>query len=128
MLDLTLNSNYLVKQLKILKISFVRPPSFVEEIRQEIESERAQDFTAGYRALSLEAVLEKVCKAKGVKPREVAGGGRRAVQCRVREGVAYLWIEWLGHSGVPAARAVGIRPEGVYRVAERGRQQAKYWQ
>ncbi len=41
--------------------------------------------------------------------------------------VAVLWIEWIGHSGVPAARAVGIRPEGVYRVAERGRQQAKYW-
>ncbi len=46
----------------------------------------------------------------------------------VRAGVAYLWIEWLGHSGAPAARAVGIRPEGVYRVEERGRQQAKYWQ
>ena len=48
-----------------------------------------------------------------VRPQEVAGGGRRADQCRVREGVAYLWIEWLGHSGVPA---------------ERGRQQVKYWQ
>jgi hypothetical protein len=46
----------------------------------------------------------------------------------VRAGVAYLWIEWLGRSGAPAARAVGIRAEGVYRVAERGRQQAKYWQ
>ncbi len=86
----------------------------MEEIRQEIESERAQDSTAGYRALSLEAVLEKVCQAKGVRPREVAGGGRRAVKCRVREGVAYVWIEWLGHSGAPAARAVGVRAEGVF--------------
>ena len=43
-------------------------------------------------------------------------------------GVSYLWIESLGHSGAPAARAVGIQPEGVHRVAERGRQQAKYWQ
>ena len=25
-------------------------------------------------------------------------------------------------------RAVGIRPAGVYRVLERGRQQAKHWQ
>ncbi|MCZ6548326.1 MAG: hypothetical protein O6837_09460 [Deltaproteobacteria bacterium] len=54
--------------------------------------------------------------------------GRRAVKCRVREGVAFVWIEWLGHSGAPAARAVGIRAEGVCRVVERGRQQAKYWQ
>ncbi len=102
--------------------------TFVEEIRQEIESERKKDPARGYRAVSLEEVLKKVCQAEGVRPGEVAGGGRRAVQCRVREGVAYLWIEWLGHSGVPAARAVGIRREGVYRVAERGRQQAKYWQ
>ncbi len=63
-----------------------------------------------------------------VRPQEVSGGGRRADQCRVREGVAYLWIEWLVHSVVPAAQAVGIRAEGVYRVAERGRQQAKDWQ
>ncbi|MEE9145066.1 MAG: hypothetical protein V3U06_09910, partial [Candidatus Binatia bacterium] len=102
--------------------------TFVEEIRQEIESEREKDPARGYRAVSLKEVLKKVCQAEGVRPGEVAGGGRRAVQCRVREGVAYLWIEWLGHSGVPAARAVGIRREGVYRVAERGRQQAKYWQ
>ena len=53
--------------------------TFVEEIRQEIESERAQDSTAGDRALSLDAVLEKVCQAEGVRPQEVAGGGRRAV-------------------------------------------------
>jgi len=58
----------------------------------------------------------------------VVGGGRRAALCLAREGVAYLWIEWLGHSGPPAARAVGIRPEGVYRVAQRKRQQAKHWQ
>ncbi len=28
----------------------------------------------------------------------------------MREGVAYLWIEWLGHSGVPAER--GWDPSG----------------
>ena len=80
------------------------------------------------RALSLETVVAKVCKEAGLRVQEVAGGGRRAVQSRVREGAAYLWIEWLGHSGPAAARAVGIRPEGVYRVAKRGWQRAQYWQ
>ena len=80
------------------------------------------------RALSLEVVLEQVCQAQEVRTKKVVGGGRRAALCRAQEGVAYLWIEWLGHSGPAAARAVRIRPEGVYRVVERVGQQAKHWQ
>ena len=101
--------------------------AFVEEIRQEGESGTAQGVTGRSRALSLEVVLEQGCQGVGVRTKEVAGAGRRAALCQGREGVAYLWIEWSGHSGLTAARAVGIRPEEVYRVVERGRQEAKHW-
>jgi hypothetical protein len=97
--------------------------AFVEEVRQEVEAETTRHVPGRHRALSVEAVVGKVCQAEGVRVQEVAGGGRRAVLCRAREGIAYLW-EWLGHTGTPVAQAVGIRPEGVYRVGQRGRQQA----
>ncbi len=63
-----------------------------------------------------------------MRAEEVAGGGRRAALCRVRAGVAYLWIEWLGRSGPPAAHVLGIRPQAVYQVARRGQVDAAHWQ
>jgi hypothetical protein len=42
--------------------------------------------------------------------------------------VAYLWLEWLGHSGPPLAAALGVRPPAVYPIVRRGQQQAKQWQ
>jgi hypothetical protein len=51
--------------------------------------------------------------------------GTWAALSRVRERVAYLWVEWLGRSGRQLAQVLGIRPESVYKAARRGRQEAK---
>ena len=73
-------------------------------------------------------MIERVCQAGGVSPAEVAGSGRRTALCRAREGITYVWMEWLGHGGPPVAMALGIRPPAVYPIARRGRQQAERWQ
>jgi REP-associated tyrosine transposase len=101
---------------------------FVERLRQEVDTEARGQGQGQKRPITLEHLLAKVCQAEGVRIEEVGGGGRRAVLCRVREGVAYLWIERLGHSGPPAAAVLGIRPPVVYRVARRGQRAAERWQ
>ena len=55
--------------------------------------------------LPMERVIERVCRAVGVRAEELRGNGRRAAVSRVRAGVAYLWLEGLGQSGPAAARA-----------------------
>ena len=45
----------------------------------------------------------------------------------VRDGIAYLWVEYLGGSGRALARELGLRPESVNRAARRGQEQAEYW-
>jgi REP-associated tyrosine transposase len=101
---------------------------FVEQIRKEVEGEEDRKARVRRVEITLEEVVEKVCQAEGVRPQAVAGGGRRPVLCRVREGVAYLWIEWLGRSGPLIARVLGVQPEAVYRIAQRGQQDAEQWQ
>jgi hypothetical protein len=100
---------------------------FVERVRKELEEEQARQAKVRRQEIVLEALVEKVCEVEGVRPEEGAGGGQRAALCRLRKGVAYLWIEWLGHSGPQVAQALGIRPEAVYRVAHRGRQEGERW-
>ena len=63
-----------------------------------------------------------------MQPEALVSGGRWAALSRVREGVAYLWVECLGRSGRQLAQALGIRPESMYKAARRGRQEARRWQ
>jgi hypothetical protein len=37
-----------------------------------------------------------------------------AAVSRARDGIAYLWVEVLGHPGRPLAPALGVRPQAVY--------------
>ena len=99
---------------------------FVERLRHEIE-ERASPKQR-QRAVTLEGVVEQVCQAVGISVEEVAGGGRRAGVSRARAGVAYLWLECLGHGGPAATRLLGLRPQTIYEAARRGQQEAVYWQ
>ncbi len=93
----------------------------------EIKGEESRQSRARRREIILERVLARVCRAGRVRSEELGGGGRRAVVSRVREGVAYLWVEWLGRSGRQVAQVLGIRPESVYKAARRGQQEAKRW-
>lgn len=101
---------------------------FVETVWREVEAEGAGQRAGGYRSLTLEGVLASVCQAVGTTTEAVLGGGRRARVSRVREGVAYLWSEYLGRSGRRVTAVLGIRPESVYKAARRGQQQALRWQ
>lgn len=99
--------------------------AFVTRLQREVET--AQPGKSRGRAFTLPEVVERVCRAVGMRLEEVRGGGRRAALCRAREGVAYLWVEWLGHSGPPVAAMLGIRPPAVYPIARRGLQHAARW-
>jgi len=101
---------------------------FVERVLREVKKEEAKQAKGRWRELTVATVLERVCQAEGVASQAVVGGGRRASVSRVREGVAYLWVEWLGRSGRQGARELGMRPESVYRAARRGQQEAAHWQ
>jgi len=69
-----------------------------------------------------------VCQAEEVSIESISGGGRKAALCRAREGIAYLWVEYLGHSGRQLARPLGVQPESIYRAARRGQDDAARWQ
>ncbi len=99
---------------------------FVEHVRPEGEAKKRS--TGQVQRLAVEDVVKTVCEAARVRLEEVTGGGRRRAVCRVRAGAAYLWIEWLGRSGPPVARELGIQPQAGYRVAQRGRAEAAHWQ
>jgi len=43
--------------------------------------------------VSLKVFIERVCQVEKIRFESVEGGGRRAELCRVREGIAYLWVE-----------------------------------
>ena len=46
----------------------------------------------------------------------------------VRGGIAYLWLEVLGHPGRPLAPVLGVHPAVVYQAARRGASAAATWQ
>ncbi|HEX9879674.1 MAG TPA: hypothetical protein VGB25_05730 [Candidatus Binatia bacterium] len=76
----------------------------------------------------MEGLMERVCEVEGVSVQGVKGGGRRAELCRVREGIAYLWVEYLGRSGRQLAVPLGVRAESVYKAVRRGQLEGKRWE
>ncbi len=100
---------------------------FVEQMREEIERSEHRPRRGSRRAVSLKVLIERVCQVERVGVEAVEGGGRRAELCRVREGVAYLWVEWLGRTGRQLAVPLGVRPESVYRAARRGNRDGERW-
>ena len=101
---------------------------FIEQLRAEIDLRADRAGRASSRAISLERLIERVCQAEGVRVESISGGGRKARLCRVREGIAYLWVEYLGHSGRQLAPPLGVQPESIYRAARRGQDDAERWQ
>ncbi len=103
-------------------------PEFVEQLRREIEEKEHGPGEVSRRAVSVRLLIERVSQAEGVRVESVEGGGRRAELCRVREGIAYLWVEWLGRSGWQLVVPLGVRPESVYRAVRRGNLDGERWQ
>ena len=100
---------------------------FIETLRREQEEEEARRARARRRNLELPALIQKVARVAHVTSEALMGAGRRRDICRARDGLAYLWVEVLGHSGRQLARELGIRPESVYKGARRGQQEQTRW-
>jgi len=102
--------------------------AFVERLRQDLSASAVPEGRARRRSFSEEGLIKHVCQAVGVAVGALQGGSRRAAVSRARAGIAYLWVEWLGHSGVTIARAMGMHPVTIYEAARRGRHEAAYWE
>jgi len=95
---------------------------FVIKLREAVEAAEPVPSRA-----SLDEVVVRVCRAVGIRAETLRGGGRRPANSRAREGIAYLWVEALGHAGRPLGVRLGIRPAAVYKAAARGAAEALAW-
>jgi REP element-mobilizing transposase RayT len=97
---------------------------FVERLRQTVEDRRRP----GARALPLDTLVGRVCRRVGIAAAQLQTGSRRAAVTQARDGIAYLWVEVLGHPGRPLAPVLGVRPQAVYQAVTRGRQGRARWE
>ena len=102
-------------------------PEFVDALRAEAERTERQRARLQARTPDLATLLRQVAAAAQVSPTALTGGGRSRPLARVRDGLAYLWVEVLGRSGRPLARALALPPVSVYRAARRGRDHRAEW-
>ncbi len=96
---------------------------FVAAVQREL-SPRVQRLVP---ACTLETLCAHICAHVGIAPAALQGEGRGPAVSRARAGIAYLWVERLGHPGRPLAPALGIHPAVVYQAARRGAAQAREW-
>jgi REP element-mobilizing transposase RayT len=96
---------------------------FVDRMRQTAETRASQRRAR----LTLTSLLHRVCRHVGLAPTQLAAGSRTAPVSRAREGLAYLWIERLGHPGRPLAPVLGTSPQAVYLAAARGQAARAEW-
>lgn len=101
--------------------------AFVERMRHAVE-EREPPALHRRSESPLTRVVEQVRQAVGVSAEELAGRGRRGAVSRARAGVAYLWIECLGHSAPLAASGLELRSQTISEASRRDQQEAAYWQ
>ena len=86
------------------------------------------DTAARAPRVALATVLTRVCRHLGLARAALTGGGRRTPLQRARAGIAYLWVEVLGHPGRPLAGALGVSPQAVYQAVARGRETRREWE
>jgi len=98
-------------------------PEFVEHMRRTV----AEQAGSPRPRLALDALVARVCRHVGLPPAHLAAGTRRPAASRARAGIAYLWMEVLGHPGRPLAPVLGIRPQAVYQAVARGRAGRRAW-
>jgi len=101
---------------------------FVETLLQEADRTERQRIRLRAQAPELSALIHKVAAAAHLSPAALTGGGRARTLARARDGLAYLWVEVLGHSGQTLARALALHPVSVYRAARRGQEERAKWE
>ena len=96
---------------------------FVEALRRTVEAAEAPRPPR----LALEPLVARVCRHVGLPREALGGGGRRIAVQQARAGLAYLWVEVLGHPGRPLAPVLGVQPAAIPKAARRGAKQAHVW-
>ena len=97
---------------------------FVAQVREDVEAQ----LRHRPRAPSLERLVTAVCRHVGIPPATLQAGSRRRDVARARDGIAYLWLEVWGQSGRAVAEALGVRPQSIYRAAQKGRKERHEWE
>ncbi len=97
--------------------------AFVERCRQMAE----EDTGAWPPSVALHALVTAVCRAVGLTPESLRGGGRRTAVQRARAGIAYLWVEVCARPARPLAAPIGVQPAAVLKAAQRGAREAARW-
>ena len=98
-------------------------PAFVQALRARLDA-AAPPAPA---RVALATLVRRVCRQAGIAPETLTPGGRRRAVTRARAGIAYLWVERLGHPGRPLAPVLGVRPQAVYQAVARGRAARAGW-
>ena len=78
--------------------------------------------------VALATVIARVCRHLGLAPDALTGGGRRTALQHARAGIAYLWVEHLGHTGRSLTHPLGVSPQAVYQAVARGRETSRVWE
>lgn len=96
---------------------------FVDQLRRTL----AAPPSPAPPRLALETLVARVCRHVGLRPAQLQAGSRRAAVSHARTGIAYLWVEVLGHPGRPLAARLGVRPQAVYQAVARGQAAHVEW-
>jgi hypothetical protein len=97
--------------------------AFVADLQRRLA---AADPAPGAR-WTLAALIARVCQHVGLAPEQLTGRGRRPGAVTARAGIAYLWVEVLGHAGRPLAPSLGVQPAAIPKAAQRGAAGAARW-
>ena len=79
------------------------------------------------RDILLEDVVRLVCRAVAISRANLLHPTRTRARSRAREGIAFLWICYLGRSGHELAARLGMAPVSAYRSAKRGEREGPEW-
>ncbi len=96
---------------------------FVEALRRTVEATEAPRPPR----LALEPLVARVCRQVGLPREALGGGGRRIAVQQARAGLAYLWVEVLGHPGRSLAPVLGVQPAAIPKAARRGAKHGHVW-
>ena|SRR2546421_1412168 len=99
-------------------------PRFVESLL------RARVHPPAHNAdqdILLEDVVRLVCRAVAISRANLLHSTRTRARSRAREGIAFLWICYLGRSGHELAARLGFAPVSAYRSAKRGEREGPEW-
>jgi putative transposase len=100
---------------------------FVETVREEIERAETARARGQWHTVTATDLIARLAAAEGISVERLLGSSRARILSRVRQGIAYLWIEELGRSGRALARDLHLRPESIYYAARQGRKNAAHW-